>query len=547
MIDLLDPDRPPNDRHDFVLIFQLDAIPSITKKLYVHKAVLRSSNLACPMLVPPDNYVDRESSTIILQKPLFDVSQMLVEGIYRNEIRFSMMQFPPLYQLADCYTRHPNQNLVDYLQKRFNEMAECGNIHEAYESAMQINGCYPALSVLRDFLVDKVGDLECDNPIVTCGDLMFWKDVLLKLTTTTTEDTVKICHLYLSDKGIDKGMMNSFVLRSKSLSHPEICMIADQDCIRTIAGEYYFNSEPKNSESSILLCHAIAVISSAHSTNSLDLLNSLECKGKLLSYLCKFSSISDINNLRSITDPDFFHYLSDVFINHSWNMMDKHKVKIEKMNQTINKCNRLFRKCKMSVIYHLKLSQCEPHWLTGDYLLRGWFDSGPVYMLRERVDLQDQSMRHLKSTTRAVVFRYECTNDETTDRRGMPEWVKTDDQNQRTRKRAASTDHTDPVFPQDLKYYCWVIAVIHNNCDNPSSCQCILHSIENIVCNENQEQGDLLLFHARTTDPNSPPRFPKYWESVEGKTGPWTDVVCVPSIPNEFHKTECLPIESNEN
>ena len=505
VIDLLDPDRPQNDIHDFVLIFQLDAIPSIRKKLYVHKAVLRSSNFACPMLVPPDNYIDSEKSTIELQKPLFDVSQMMVEGIYRSEITFSMMQFPPLYQLADCYTRHPNRNLVTYLTKRFKELAECVNIHEAYESAMQINGCYPAMSIIRDVLLDKIEHLSCENPIVTCGDLMFWKDVLQKLTTTATEDTVLRSFLYLSQHGIDKAMLKSFVMKAKSLSCSEISKIADQDCLFTIAGEYYFNSEPKNSESSILLCEAIAVITNAHSTSALDLLNSLECKGKLLSSLCKHSSISDINYLRSITDKDFFHYLSDVFIDHSWKTVEEQKERIGQLNKTINKCNRLFRKCKLSMLFHIKLSDCKPRWITGDYLLRGWFNAGPVYMLRERVDLEDQAMQHIQQTTRAVIFRYECANRSTKKKRGMPEWLKPEDQTQKTKKRAVSTDH---VLPREIKHYCWVIAVIHNNCDNPSSCRCILHSIEHIVCNDDSQQGDLLLFYATTTDPNCPPRTP---------------------------------------
>jgi hypothetical protein len=221
------------------------------------------------MMVPPEPYGDRHKTIIEVPKPQFDVSVILVEAIYKGHICFEIQQFPALYMLADCYTRHPNRNLVTYLTDKFTEMATCENMHLPYESAMEIDSCYPALNVVQSTLANMLCQLLNDHAIVQCGDLLFWDCVFQELHKNSPEEETNDTIQYLSSSGITISILRGFVSKIRKTPPSQHKVLAGPDSLSSIVGRFYYTPSHTTSEPSTLLCYAIDAVSKANSISVL--------------------------------------------------------------------------------------------------------------------------------------------------------------------------------------------------------------------------------------------------------------------------------------
>jgi hypothetical protein len=491
------------------------------------------------MMVPPEPYGDCHKTVIEVPKPQFDVSVMLVEAIYKGQICFKIQQFPALYMLADCYTRHPNRNLVTYLADKFMEMATCKNMHLPYESAMEIDSCYPALNIVQSTLASMLRQLLNDHPIVHCGDLLFWDCVFQELHKNSSEEETNDTINYLSSSGITISIVRGFVSKIRNTPLSQHKVLAGPDSLSTIVGRSYYSQSHTTSEPSTLLCYAIDAVSKAHSISVLNILNSIECRDQLLVNLCKLASLSDIQFLRARIDPAFWSHLSNILLDHSWRRGTAQEEEVTRLTGTIDKCNRIFKKCKMAVLYHFRLSDdCDPKFLGGDYIMRGWFNDGPVYMMRKRLEVQDRLRGNISALSRIVLFRFECRGNKRELVEQFPPWYHPVGGDGTSKKRTRSYD---VVISREQKQYCWTIATVDNDCEDPSSCKCLLRSLQRLttdgVTGPSTEYS--VFFYAISNNSVHPPKLPRHWRPVEGTIPPKIDSVCIPAIPGEFHKFDC--------
>ena len=525
-IDLLDPDRHETTKHDFVLVFEMEEDPDIRTTLYVHKALIRSGRFACPMLIPTDDFKDRAQSIVRLPKPLYDVSQEFVQGIYTASIRVTLKNFPALFMLADLYTRPPNRNAVQYLKRECKAILDWSNAHVIYEATCAINGGDDVTTFIQECLSERALDLKVTDTIVSCGDLVFWAGVTRTIRRCCSHEQ----WYHLSSSGVAVEVIVHFVDRTKEMKDEQVLAYCSSQDLVEIVSDLYFMTIHDDIKPCFTLCEAISEVARVCNCNPIEILDATGSKETLISQICQKASYERIIALKNDINVQLWRHLNELFLKQTWAINDSLKKRNEQLTKTIDKCNKLFRKCKLAIVHQLTVTSCIPVYCRGEYIMRGWYNNGPVYMNKRHIVLDD---RHVPGNKRyrVVIYRYRCKEDGS---------ILTEDSNQLLDMRSAKKRSRPNVTVHEIKWYCWHVAMLRNECADPTQCACLLHSITNMVNNQ-PTAGDTLFFTCISGRGELPTIDSRFWqcEHETAKSEPTIESKSFLAVPTEFHRGMC--------
>jgi hypothetical protein len=162
--------------------------------------------------------------------------------------------------------------------------------------------------------------------------------------------------------------------------------------------------------------------------------------------------------------------------------------------------------------------------------MRGWYDNGPVFMNKRHVLLDDRQVRG-NQRYRIVIYRFRCNSDGSffaADRNPL-----LDKQTSKKRNRTEVTSH-------QFKLYRWNVAMLRNECADPTKCACLLHSIQSMV-NNHPATGDTLFFTCISKCGQLPTMDPNHWECEHdtAKSAPRIEPKSFLAVPTEFHRGSC--------
>jgi hypothetical protein len=365
--------------------------------------VLTDGGFALPNLVPPPGFRDENRSVMKLPTPMYVVAERFVESAYTHEILFRPSEFPALYMLAEMYSMQPNSKISKYIEEKFDECLEAmKDVNVVYEAALDIDGNAPAMKILQKIIANRIKEVDWNDAIVKCGDLSFWSGIVERLRSSSA--TINEYH-YLATSGIITSLVTSFVNITQSIELEQVKLLAMPDDVTTIFDGLCYVFLKENIIKITSLCRVVSIVSSAHSVCPVKLLGSIHCEVTICEIFCRKATHSEIMHLKQVLSSELWNHLSEKITKRKWDMFDKLQEKNKDLRKIIGKSDRFFRKCKLGTLSTITVSEARPAYCRGEYVLRGWYENGPVYMNKTAYDVADGGSRAPPLRHRVVIFR----------------------------------------------------------------------------------------------------------------------------------------------